>query len=59
MLAGPLPEQLDLRKLAVQSGEIQGNLAVSHYAPPPQREKGIMVEDTAQLVQELKNRGLV
>ena len=38
---------------------IEGNLAVSNYAPPPQREKGIMVEDTAQLVQELKNRGLI
>ena len=38
---------------------IESNLAVSHYAPPPQREKGIMVEDTARLVQELKNRGLV
>ena len=38
---------------------IDGNLAVSHFAPPPQREKGIMVEDTAQLVQELKNRGLI
>ena len=30
-----------------------------HFAPPPQREKGIMVEDAAQLVQELKNRGLI
>jgi electron transfer flavoprotein beta subunit len=38
---------------------IESDLAVSHYAPPPQREKGIMVEDTARLVQELKNRGLV
>ena len=38
---------------------IENNLAVSHYAPPPQREKGIMVEDTARLVQELKSRGLI
>ena len=38
---------------------IENNLGVSHFAPPPQREKGIMVEDAAQLVQELKNRGLV
>lgn len=36
-----------------------GNLAVNSFTPPPQREKGIMVEDTAQLVQELKNRGLI
>jgi len=35
------------------------NLSVSHHAPPAQRAKGIMVEDTAQLVQELKNRGLI
>ena len=38
---------------------IENNLGVSHFAPPPQREKGIMVEDASQLVQELKNRGLV
>ena len=38
---------------------IEGDLAVRKFAPPPQREKGIMVEDTAQLVQELKNRGLI
>ena len=37
----------------------ENNLGVSHFAPPPQREKGIMVEDASQLVQELKNRGLV
>lgn len=37
----------------------ENNLEVSHYMPPPSREKGIMVEDTAQLVAELKNRGLV
>jgi electron transfer flavoprotein beta subunit len=37
----------------------ENNLEVSHYAPPPTREKGIMVEDTAQLVAELKTRGLV
>ena len=35
------------------------NLSVSHFAPPAQRAKGIMVEDAAQLVQELKNRGLI
>ena len=35
------------------------NLRVTHHAPPPQRAKGIMVEDVTQLVQELKNRGLI
>jgi electron transfer flavoprotein beta subunit len=49
-------EVLPLEDLGVA---IEGNLEVSHYAPPPQREKGIMVEDTAQLVAELKNRGLL
>jgi electron transfer flavoprotein beta subunit len=38
---------------------VEGNISVGHHAPPPQREKGIMVEDAAQLVQELKNRGLI
>ena len=37
----------------------ENDLQVSHYAPPPVRAKGIMVEDTAQLVAELKTRGLV
>jgi len=35
------------------------NLSVTRFAPPAERTKGIMVEDAAQLVQELKNRGLV
>jgi len=35
------------------------NLSVTRFAPPAERAKGIMVEDAAQLVQELKNRGLV
>jgi len=37
----------------------EGKLEVRNYAPPPQREKGIIVEDAAQLLEELKNRGLV
>ncbi len=37
----------------------ENNLQFSAYTPPPVREKGIMVEDTAQLVAELKTRGLV
>jgi electron transfer flavoprotein beta subunit len=38
---------------------VENDLKLSQFAPPPVREKGIMVEDTAQLVAELKNRGLV
>ena len=37
----------------------ENDLQISHFTPPPARSKGIMVEDTAQLVAELKNRGLV
>ena len=37
----------------------ENDLQISGHAPPPVREKGIMVEDTAQLVAELKTRGLV
>ncbi len=41
-------------------GVISDNdLQATHYAPPPVRQKGVMVEDTAELVAELKNRGLV
>jgi electron transfer flavoprotein beta subunit len=50
---------LDVIPLNELGVSIEGNIIVSHYAPPPQREKGIMVEDAAQLVQELKNRGLI
>jgi electron transfer flavoprotein beta subunit len=45
-----------LSELDVSTGE---NIAVGHHAPPPQREKGILVEDAAQLIEQLKNRGLL
>ena len=50
---------LDVIPLDELGVAIEGDVSVGHHAPPPQREKGIMVEDTAQLVQELKNRGLI
>jgi electron transfer flavoprotein beta subunit len=50
---------LDVLPLDELGIAIEGDLVVRKFAPPPQREKGIMVEDTAQLVQELKNRGLI
>ena len=49
-------EVIPLDDLGVTS---ENDLQASHHAPPPVREKGIMVEDTAQLVAELKTRGLV
>jgi len=50
---------LDVIPLDELGVDAAGGLAIGHHAPPPQREKGIMVEDAAQLVQELKNRGLI
>jgi electron transfer flavoprotein beta subunit len=50
---------LDVLSLDELGVAAESTLSVSHFAPPPQRGKGIMVEDAAQLVQELKNRGLL
>ena len=49
-------EVIPLGDLGVAS---ENDLQFSQYAPPPMRDKGIMVEDAAQLVAELKTRGLV
>jgi electron transfer flavoprotein beta subunit len=45
-----------LEELGVSSA---ADLEVTRYAAPPQRQKGIRVENAAQLVQELKSRGLL
>ena len=50
---------LDVVPLDELGVAVESNLVVSHFAPPAQRAKGIMVEDAAQLLQELKNRGLI
>jgi len=50
---------LDVVPLGELGVSAESGLSVSHFAPPPQRGKGIMVENAAQLVQELKNRGLI
>jgi len=50
---------LDVLSLEDLDVTIDGNLEVGNYEPPPQREKGIMVENATQLVEELKNRGLL
>jgi electron transfer flavoprotein beta subunit len=50
---------LDVVPLEDLEVSADSTLSVSHFAPPPQRGKGIMVEDAAQLVQELRNRGLI
>jgi electron transfer flavoprotein beta subunit len=50
---------LDVLSLEDLDVTVDGNLELGNFSPPPQREKGIMVEDAAQLVEELKNRGLI
>ena len=50
---------LDVVPLEDLGVAVESNLSVSNFTPPPQRARGIMVEDVSQLVQELKNRGLI
>ena len=50
---------LDVLPLDDLGISVEGKLEVSHFAPPKPREKGIMVEDAGQLVEELKKRGLL
>jgi electron transfer flavoprotein beta subunit len=50
---------LDVVPLEELGVAVDSNLSISRFAPPAQRAKGIMVEDAAQLAQELKNRGLI
>jgi len=50
---------LDVVPLSDLGVSTEGNIAVGHHKPPPQREKGILVEDAAQLIEQLKNRGLL
>jgi electron transfer flavoprotein beta subunit len=50
---------LDVVPLDELGVTVEGDINIRQYAPPPQRQKGIMVEDAAQLAQELKNRGLI
>ncbi len=50
---------LDVIALDELGVSAENDIAMGHHAPPPVRRKGIMVEDAAQLLSELKNRGLV
>jgi len=50
---------LDVIPLEDLGVSVAANLEITRYAAPPLRQKGIMVENAAQLVQELKNRGLL
>ena len=50
---------LDVTPLSELGVAVENNLHVSMYAAPGKRERGIKVDDAAQLVSELKNRGLL
>jgi electron transfer flavoprotein beta subunit len=50
---------LDVLSLDDLGVAVEGNLKVAKFAPPAERQKGIMVESAEQLVQELKKRGLL
>ena len=49
-------ETIELDSLGVESGD---SLNTTHYAPPTKRSKGIIVNDVAELVSALKNKGLL
>jgi len=50
---------LEVRGLGDFGIDTAPQLAVSNYEPPPQRAKGVIVEDVDGLVQALKDKGLV
>jgi electron transfer flavoprotein beta subunit len=50
---------LDVVPLEELGGPAGRDLAIGHHAPPEPRSRGIMVQDTGELVSELKNRGLL
>ena len=47
---------IELQELGIEPG---GNITTTHYAPPPTRRKGVMVENAAALVAALKEKGLL
>ena len=49
-------EVLELASLGVEAGD---HLSVTHYAPPPKRQKGVMVKDVPELIAALKGKGLL
>jgi electron transfer flavoprotein beta subunit len=50
---------LDVISLDELGVAAENDIEIGRYAPPPQRSRGIMVEDAQQLLTELKNRGLI
>jgi len=61
-----LPEIMKAKKKPLETltleqlgGVGEPQLRVQGYAPPPQRQKGVLVKDAAELVQTLRQRGLI
>ena len=52
-------KQLDTIALAELSIEAAAQFKTLNYEPPPARQKGIMVKDVAELVNTLKQKGLI
>ena len=50
---------LDVIELASLGGDAASRLEVVSLQPPPQRKKGVMVKDAAELVAALRQKGLV
>ncbi len=50
---------LDVVALDDLTGSSEADLQIDQWSPPAQRSKGIMVDDVAGLVTELKSRGLL
>jgi electron transfer flavoprotein beta subunit len=49
-------ETLELASLGIESGD---HLSATHYAPPPKRQKGVVVKDVPELIGALKAKGLL
>ena len=50
---------LETLTLAALGVEPRQQLQLVHYAPPPQRQKGVRVKDAAELVEALKKKGIL
>ncbi|HEY7964756.1 MAG TPA: electron transfer flavoprotein subunit beta/FixA family protein [Steroidobacteraceae bacterium] len=50
---------LETLTLAALGVEPRQQLKLVHYAPPPQRQKGVRVRDAAELVDALKKKGIL
>jgi electron transfer flavoprotein beta subunit len=50
---------LETLTLAALGVEPRQQLRLVHYAPPPQRQKGVRVRDAAELVDALKKKGIL